>query len=141
VKAAEAMAVLQSSQELFAPLNPTVNFATGQDFKDKKNSMRTNLESRFSDLARYLDKYDKRYFIDNTPRAAEFACFHHLDLSRLLDPELLNGFPRLIKFVKDIEDIETVSKYLKSRLKLVDVGIEPKLVIDGREHPTGVNKT
>ena len=141
MKAAEAMAVLQSSQELFAPLNPTVNFATGQDFKDKKNSMRTNLESRFSDLARYLDKYDERYFIDNTPRAAEFACFHHLDLSRLLDPELLNGFPRLIKFVKDIEDIETVSKYLKSRLKLVDVGIEPKLVIDGREHPTGVNKT
>jgi hypothetical protein len=43
--------------------------------------------------------------------------------------------------VKDIEDIETVSKYLKIRPKLVDVGIEPKLVITGTEHPTGVNKT
>ena len=141
VKAAEAIAVLQSAQELFAPLNPTVNFAIGQDFKDKKDSMRTNLKSRFSDLARYLDKHEGRYFIDDIPRAAEFACFHHLDLSRLLDPELLNGFPRLIKFVKDIEDIETVSKYLKVRPKLVDVGIEPKLVINGTEHPTGVNKT
>ena len=139
--AAEAMAVLQSSQELFAPLNPTVNFAVGQDFKNKRDSMKTNLESRFSDLARYLDKHEGRYFIDDTPRAAEFACFHHLDLSRELDPKILEKFPRLIKFVKDIEDIDIVSKYLKNRPKLVGVGIEPKLVINGTEHPTGLNKT
>ena len=141
VKAAEATAVLQSAQELFAPLNPTVNFAVGQDFNNKRDSMRVNLESRFSDLARYLDKYEGTYFIDDTPRAAEFACFHHLDLSRNLDPEILNKFPRLIKFVNDIEDIDSVSKYLKNRPKLVGVGIEPKLVINGTEHPTGVNKT
>ena len=141
VKAAEATAVLQSAQELFAPLNPTVNFAVGQDFNNKRDSMRVNLESRFSDLARYLDKYEGRYFIDDTPRAAEFACFHHLDLSRNLDPEILNKFPRLIKFVNDIEAIDSVSKYLKNRPKLVGVGIEPKLVINGTEHPTGVNKT
>ena len=139
--AAEAMAVLQSSQELFAPLNPTVNFAVGQDFKNKRDTMKANLESRFSDLARYLDKHEGRYFIDDTPRAAEFACFHHLDLSRELDPEILKKFPRLIKFVKDIEDIDTVSKYLKNRPELVGVGTEPKLVINGTEHPTGVNKT
>ena len=141
VKAAEATAVLQSAQELFAPLNPTVNFAVGQDFKNKRDTMKANLESRFSDLARYLDKHEGRYFIDDTPRAAEFACFHHLDLSRELDPEILEKFPRLIKFVKDIEDIDIVSKYLKNRPKLVGVGIEPKLVINGTEHPTGVNKT
>jgi glutathione S-transferase len=141
VKAAEATAVLQSAQELFTPLNPTVNFAVGQDFNNKRDSMRVNLESRFSDLARYLDKHEGRYFIDDTPRAAEFACFHHLDLSRELDPEILKKFPRLIKFVKDIEDIDTVSKYLKNRPELVGVGTEPKLVINGTEHPTGVNKT
>jgi len=141
VKAAEATAVLQSAQELFAPLNPTVNFAVGQDFNNKRDSMRVNLESRFSDLARYLDKHEGRYFIDDTPRAAEFACFHHLDLSRELDPEILRKFPRLINFVKDIEDIDTLSKYLKNRPELVGVGTEPKLVINGTEHPTGVNKT
>ena len=141
VKAAEATAVLQSAQELFAPLNPTVNFAVGQDFNNKRDSMRINLESRFSDLARYLDKYEGMYFIDDTPRAAEFACFHHLDLSRNLDPEILNNFPRLIKFVNDIEAIDSVSKYLKNRPKLVGVGIEPKLIINGTERPTGVNKT
>ena len=141
VKAAEATAVLQSAQELFAPLNPTVNFAVSQDFNNKRDSMRVNLESRFSDLARYLDKHEGRYFIDDTPRAAEFACFHNLDLSKELDPEILKKFPRLIKFVKDIEDIDTVSKYLKNRPELVGVGTEPKLVINGTEHPTGVNKT
>ena len=141
VKAAEATAVLQSAQELFAPLNPTVNFAVGQDFNNKRDSMRVNLESRFSDLARYLDKHEGRYFIDDTPRAAEFACFHHLDLSRELDPEILKKFPRLIKFVKDIEDIDAVSTYLKNRPELVGVGTEPKLVINGTEHPTGVDKT
>ena len=141
LKAAEATAVLQSAQELFAPLNPTVNFAVSQDFNNKRDSMRVILESRFSDLARYLDKHEGRYFIDDTPRAAEFACFHHLDLSRELDPEILKKFPRLIKFVKDIEDIDTVSKYLKNRPELVGVGTEPKLVINGTEHPTGVNKT
>ena len=139
--AAEAMAVLQSAQELFVPLNPTVNFAVGQDFSNKRDSMRINLESRFSDLARYLDKHEGRYFIDDTPRAAEFACFHHLDLSRELDPEILKKFPRLIKFVKDIEDIDAVSTYLKNRPELVGVGTEPKLVINGTEHPTGVMKT
>ena len=139
--AAEAMAVLQSSQELFAPLNTTVNFAVGQDFKNKRDTMKANLESRFSDLARYLDKHEGRYFIDDTPRAAEFACYHHLDISREHDPEILEKFTRLIKIVKDIENMDIFSKYLKNRPGLVGVGTEPRLVINGTEHPTGVNKT
>ena len=132
---------MQSAQELFAPLNPTVNFAIGQDFKDKKDSMRTNLKSRFSDLARYLDKHEGRYFIDDIPRAAEFACFHHLDLSRHLDPAILNSFPRLVQFVNDIESIKSVSSYLENRPELIDVGVQPKLIIEGRPQPTGVVKT
>ena len=140
-KAAEASAVLQSSQELFAPLNPTVNFAVGEDFKAKRDAMRSDLESRFFDLERYLHKHDGKYFVDDTPRAAEFACFHHLDLSKKLDPKLLDGFPRLMKFVDDIASIDEVSDYMKKRPELIDVGIEPKLVIDGTAHPTGVNRT
>ena len=140
-KAAEACAILQSSQELFAPLNPTVNFAVGEDFKAKRDAMRSDLESRFSDLERYLNKHDGKYFVDDTPRAAEFACFHHLDLSKKLDPKLLDGFPRLMKFVEDIQSIDEVSKYMEKRPELIDVGIEPKLIIDGTAHPTGVNRT
>ena len=141
VKAAEAMAILQSSQELFAPLNPTINFATGDDFNAKRDTMREGLNNRFADLSRCLEKYEGKYFIDDTPRAAEFAAFHHMDLSRHLDPDILNSFPRLGQFVKDIESIKTVSSYLENRPELIDVGVEPKLIIDGRPQPTGVQKT
>jgi len=141
VKAAEAMAILQSSQELFAPLNPTINFATGDDFIAKRDTMRGALNNRFADLSRCLEKYEGKYFIDDTPRAAEFAAFHHMDLSRHLDPDILNSFPRLVQFVKDIESIKTVSAYLENRPELIDVGVEPKLIIDGRPQPTGVQKT
>ena len=141
IKAAEAMAILQSSQELFAPLNPTVNFATGDDFVTKRDAMREGLKSRFADLARCLEKYDGKFFIDDTPRAAEFAAYHHFDLSRHLDPEILNSFPRLLQFINDIESINSISSYLENRPKLIDVGIEPKLIIDGKAQPTGVQKT
>lgn len=140
IKAAEAMAILQSAQELFAPLNPTVNFATGEDFIAKRDAMRGGLINRFSDLSRSLEKYGGKYFIDDIPRAAEFASYHHLDLSRFLDPEILNSFPRLVQFINDIESIQAVSSYLENRPELIDVGVEPKLIIDGRAQPTGVVK-
>jgi len=103
--------------------------------------MREGLKNRFADLARCLEKYDGKYFIDDTPRAAEFAAYHHFDLSRYLDPEILNSFPRLLQFINDIESINSISSYLENRPKLVDVGIEPKLIIDGKAQPTGVQKT
>jgi hypothetical protein len=37
--------------------------------------------------------------------------------------------------------IESVKAYLDKRPKLIDVSVEPKLVIDGIPHPTGVKKT
>ncbi len=36
--------------------------------------------------------------------------------------------------------IESVKSYLEIRPKLIDVVIEPKLVIDGTAHPTEVKK-
>jgi hypothetical protein len=46
-----------------------------------------------------------------------------------------------MKFVDDIASIDEVTHYMKKRPELIDVGIEPKLVIDGTAHPTGVNRT
>ena len=141
VKSAEASSILQSAQELFAPLNPTVNFAVGDDFESKRLAMRPDLESRFSDLERYLNKYEGKYFIDDTPRAAEFALFHHLDLSKKLDPDLLPNFPRLLQFLADVEGIKAISEYLQARPELVNVGVKPNLIINGTAHPTGLQKT
>ena len=141
VASAMGDAILQSAQELFRPLNPTVNFAVGEDFDSKCQSMKPSLISRFKDLERALVSNVEKFFIDDVPRACEFATYHHLDISRELDPELLGQFSRLKQFVQDIEEIESVANYLDSRPKLIDVKVGPKLVIDGVAHPTGIQKT
>ena len=138
---AKANAVMQSAQELFMPLNPTINFSVGDRFKKKREDMMPFLISRFEDLERALKDNDEKFYINDKPHACDFAVYHHLDLSKLLDPELIKKFPRLEKFIEDIESIETVKSYLNSRAELIDVGVEPKLVIDGVAHPTGVKKT
>ena len=141
IKAAEAMAILQSAQELFAPLNPTVNLATGENFIEKKDMMKPMLMSRFDDFDRALNSSGKKFFIDDQPHACDFAVFHHLDLSKKLDETLIVNFPRLEKFIYDISEIDSVANYLNNRPKLIDVSIEPKLIINGKPHPTGVKQT
>jgi len=138
---AKANAIMQSAQELFMPLNPTINFSVGDRFKKKREDMMPFLNSRFEDLERALKDNDNKFYVDDKPRACDFAVYHHLDLSKLLDPKLITKFPRLEKFIEDIESIETVKSYLNSRAELIDVGVEPKLVMDGVAHPTGVKKS
>ena len=141
IKAAEAMAILQSAQELFAPLNPTVNFATGDSFIEKRDMMKPMLMSRFEDFDRALKSSGKKYFIDDKPHACDFAVLHHLDLSKKLDETLIVNFPRLEKFIYDISEIDSVAEYLNNRPELIDVSIEPKLIINGTPHPTGTKQT
>ena len=141
IQSAKADAILQSAQELFAPLNPTVNFATGENFIEKRDMMKPMLMSRFDDFDRALNSGGKKFFIDDKPHACDFAVFHHLDLSKKLDETLIANFPRLEKFIYDISEIDSVANYLNNRPKLIDVSIEPKLIINGTPHPTGVKQT
>ena len=138
---AKANAILQSAQELFMPLNPTVNFAVGEDFQKRKEEMKPNLISRFEDLERALNASKKTFFIDDNPRACDFATFHHFDLSKKLDEEIINKFPRLVQFIDDIMSIDQIKSYLDNRPDLINVSIEPKLILDGVPHPTGTTKT
>ena len=138
---AKANAIMQSAQELFMPLNPTVNFAIGEKFIKKKDDMMPFLLSRFEDLEKAMTNNDKKFFIYDEPRACDFVTFHHLDLSKMLDPSIIKKFPRLEKFLEDIMSIESVKSYLDKRPELIDVSVEPKLVIDGVPQSTGVKKT
>ena len=141
IQSAKADAIMQSAQELFAPLNPTVNFATGKSFIEKRDMMKPMLISRFDDFDRALNSSGKKFFIDDKPHACDFAVFHHLDLSKKLDETLIANFPRLEKFLYDISEIDPVANYLNNRPELIDVSIEPKLIINGTPHPTGVKQT
>ena len=138
---AKANAIMQSAQELFMPLNPTVNFATGEKFIKKKDDMMPFLLSRFEDFEKVINNNDKIFFIYDEPRACDFVAFHHLDLSKMLDPSIIKKFPRLEKFLEDMMSIESIKSYLDKRPQLIDVSVEPKLVIDGVPQSTGVKKT
>ena len=59
---AKANAIMQSAQELFIPLNPTVNFATGEKFKKKREDMMPFLMSRFEDLEKIIKENCKKIF-------------------------------------------------------------------------------
>ena len=141
IQSAKADAIMQSAQELFAPLNPTVNFATGESFIEKRDMMKPMLMSRFDDFDRFLNFSGKKFFIDDKPHACDFAVFHHLDLSKKLDETLIANLPRLEKFLYDSSEIDPVANYLNNRPELIDVSIEPKLIINGTPHPTGVKQT
>ena len=138
---AKANAIMQSAQELFMPLNPTVNFAIGEKFIKKKDDMMPFLLSRFEDLEKAMKNNDKKFFIYDEPRACDFVAFHHLDLSKMLDPSIIKKFPTLEKFLEDIMSIESVKSYLDKRPELIDVSVEPKLVIDVVPQSTGVKNT
>ena len=103
--------------------------------------MLPELSSRFADLERALLNGGEQFFMGENPIACDFTVYHHLDISRNLDPDFLGQFSRLSEFVRDIERIESVSAYLNSRPELIDVKVAPKLVINGKAHPTGINKT
>ncbi|HCH24536.1 MAG TPA: hypothetical protein DE179_09615 [Oceanospirillaceae bacterium] len=137
IAAAKADAILQSVQERLAPINPTVNLAVGDDFVAKKEAMRPSLLIRFEELQNCLLENSSKFYTDNTPRAAEFASFHYLDLSKLLDPTLIKEFPRLEKFVSDMTHLPKMAEYLESRPELIGVGEVPQMVIDGIARPTG----
>ena len=141
VQEAKANAILQSAQELFLPLNPAINFAVGDDFIKRRDDMLPFLQTRFEELEKIINLNGGRFFIDDTPRACDFAVFHHLDLSRKLDGKIIKDFPRLEKFLDDIASLSSIESYLSERPELIDVSIEPKLVINGKVHPTGTVKT
>ena len=140
VAAARAEAILIGAQEMVAPLNPTVNFATGEDFVEKREKTLRFLKSRFDDLQRILAASSGKFLLDDTPRACDFAAFHNLDLTRHLDPQLLPAWPRLADYAAAIGELPAVRAYLAGRPQLIDVSQAPKLVMDGVPHPTGTQK-
>ena len=85
--------------------------------------------------------YFKMRALSEAPNACDFVSFHHLDLSKKIVIILITHFPRLEKFLDDISSIDSISKYLDNRPELVDVSVEPKLVINGVAHPTGTIQT
>ena len=135
----EVDALYETSQEMFMPLNPTINFAVGEKFESMKSELLEQIQPRLADFERLLNaKPDMPFFFGETPFYCDFGVFHHVNLALFLDEGLLGAYPRLREFMSTLEGLAGVREYLANRPELIGVGTQPQLVIDGVARPTGV---
>lgn len=135
----EVDALYETSQEMFMPLNPTINFAVGEKFESMKSELLEQIQPRLADFERLLNaKPDMPFFFGETPFYCDFGVFHHVNLALFLDEGLLEAYPRLREFMSTLAGLAGVREYLANRPELVGVGTQPQLVIDGVARPTGV---
>ena len=57
--AAKADSIFETAHEMFFPLNPTINFATGSAFEEAKISILSNVQSRLENFERLLQPHLK----------------------------------------------------------------------------------
>ena len=138
VKAAQVDSIFEATQELFAPLNPTVNFAVGDDFQTKRTAILGMLGPRMGDFDRIIEGSGGPFLTGDAPTYCDFGLFHHLDLAYLLDARLLAKLPRLSAFMEAMRSVKGMQDYLQGRPELFEVGVKPQLVIGGKAVATGM---
>ncbi len=135
----EVDALYETSQEMFMPLNPTINFAVGEKFESMRSELLEQIQPRLADFERLLNaKPDMPFFFGETPFYCDFGVFHHVNLALFLDERLLGAYPRLREYMSTLAGLAGVREYLANRPELIGVGTQPQLVIDGVARPTGV---
>ena len=131
--------IFKGPQELFFPLNPTVNFFTGDKFRESREALLKTLGARLEDFERLLSCYDSPFFFSKNPVYCDFGVFHHVDLAHFLDQDIRAAFPKMQEFMSEMAALPSVSSYLASRPELEGFGVELKLVIDGVAVSTGMS--
>ena len=136
--AAQADEVFEGAHELFRPLNPPVNFHTGEQFSASREACLPVLHGRFEDFELLLERHGGPFFLGEEPCYCDFGAFHHIDLAHFMDEAILKGYPRLGEFMAAMHGLPGLATYMAERPELTGVGVGPKLVIEGRPVPTGV---
>ena len=136
--AAQVDSIFESTHELFFPLNPTVNVVTGEQHKALKKQFLEAFPRKLKNFSRQFERLsDGPFFFGKKPYYCDFSAYHHFSLAKILDPEVLNGYSRVISFMEAFEKLPKVDDYLKKRPEIIDVGTSPKLIINGIKYETG----
>ena len=134
-----ADAIFESSQELFQPLNATINFRVGKDYENFKKSILDDFRPRLFYFNKFLENDNSGpFFFGQSPFYCDFGTYHQFSLIRVLEKTVFNDLPAVSAFMRAIENLAGVSNYLSDRPDLIGIGEEPKLVIDGRAVSTGM---
>tara|TARA_B100002051_G_scaffold106790_1_gene101786 strand:+ start:154 stop:810 length:657 start_codon:yes stop_codon:yes gene_type:complete len=136
-----ADAIFESSQELFQPLNATINFRVGEDYENFKKSILDDFRPRLIYFNKFLEKDQSGpFFFGKSPFYCDFGTYHQFSLIRVLDNTIFDDLSSVKLFMDAVEGLKGVSEYLSSRPELVGVSKEPKLVINGKAVSTGTKK-
>ena len=136
--AARVDAVFEQTQELFAPLNPTVNIKIGEEHLKFKDMFLSSFPGILKNFARQLEHSDEgSYFFGSKPYYCDFSAYHHFSLAAILQQDILNTYPSVLDFMAAVENLSGVKEYLASRPEIIGVGNAPKLIKDGIAKPTG----
>lgn len=137
VMAAQVDAVFEAGQELFLPLNPTVNFGVGDDFAPRRAASLEKVQAALVNFEAILAQSGPFFFGDK-PYYCDFGVYHHLSLARLLDAGVMDDFGHVRRFMDAIEALSGVADYLQSRPEIIGIGEKPQLVINGKAEATGM---
>ena len=134
-----ADAIFETSQELFQPLNATINFRIGEEYEALKKTILSGFEPKMFYFNKYLER-DKSgpFFLGKNPAYCDFGTYHQLSMIRVLEPTIFDDWPAINGFLSAIENLKGVSEYLDGRSELVGIKEEPKLIIKGKAVPTGM---
>ena len=140
--AARVDAVFEQTQELFAPLNPTVNLKIGDEHLKFKAIFLNSFPGILKNFARQLEHSDEGpYFFGSKPYYCDFSAYHHFSLATILQQDILIAYPSILDFMAAVENLSGVKEYLASRPEIIDVGTAPKLIIDASAKPTGTKSS
>ena len=138
--AARVDAVFEQTQELFAPLNPTVNIKIGDEHLKFKEMFLNSFPGILKNFARQLELSDEGpYFFGSKPYYCDFSAYNHFSLATILQQDILNAYPSVLNFMAAVENLSGLKEYLASRPEIIDAGTAPKLIIDGIAKSTGTN--
>jgi len=136
--AARVDSVFEQTQELFAPLNPTVNIRIGKEHLKFKEMFLSSFPGILKNFARQLEHSDEGpYFFGSKPYYCDFSAYHHFSLATILQQNILNSYPSIMEFMAEVENLSGVKEYLAIRPEIIGVGTAPMLIIDGIAKPTG----
>ena len=140
ILSAYADAIFESTQELQSPLNPTINLYVGEKFNEFRDKLIGKiLPKKFYNFDRQLKKISGNFFLGDNPCYCDFAAYHYFEMALLLDENLLNDFPRIKNHMDALISLNGIKKYLDSRPEIINIGINPKMKINGIEIKTGAN--
>ena len=104
---AKADSIFEASNEMFFPLNPTVNFAVGGVIKEEKSTMINNVVDRLKSFENILNNtLNGPFFLVKKPFYCDFGIYHHLSLLRKLSNNIFEKYLNKSKFMNAMEGIE-----------------------------------